>query len=304
KQTLGVTLDLTQATVVAPSLLDKVVGPTSFFLKSKAPFIITGLGIVGVVTAGVLAARATRHLDPIVDAHKAEVKTARLNKAKEIEGYSNTDHAKSLISIYGGTSLKLCRLYGSSVTLGAISIAAIVTGHNMQYKRFVTAATALKGSEAAFAEYRDQVSKVLGEEAENDLYRGIREEVVENEETDKEEIKKYITDRPVSEYARIFGPETSPQWHHIATQNDYIVNGALDYFNGRLNRLGYVLLSEVYEKLGFKVTQASRMVGWLKDGKDGEIKFNPQRFHRDNGDIVLLLDFNVDGIILTALPEV
>jgi hypothetical protein len=194
-------------------------------------------------------------------------------------------------------------LYGSSVTLAGLSIAAIITGHNMQYKRFITAATALKGSEAAFSEYRDQVARVLGDEAENDLYRGIREEIVENDEG-VEEIKQYITDRPISEYARVFGPETSPQWHHIAVQNDYVVNGALDYFNGRLNRLGHVFLSEVYEKLGFEVTQASRMVGWLRDGKDGEIKFNPQRFHRDNGDIVLLLDFNVDGVILTALPEV
>lgn len=297
-------MDLTQATVVAPSLLDKVVGPTTFFLKSKAPILITGLGIVGVVTAGVLAARATRHLDPILEDHKVAVGEARKKNCDNLENYKRADHAKVLLHTYAGTTGKLCKLYGSSVTLGALSIAAIVTGHNMQYKRFLTAATALKGSEAAFAEYREQAAKVLGVEAENELYRGVREEVVENEETGNEEIKKYITDRPVSEYARVFGPETSPQWHHIAVQNDYVVNGALDYFNGRLNRLGHVFLSEVYEKLGFDVTQASRMVGWLRDGKDGEIKFNPQRFHRDNGDIILLLDFNVDGIILGALPEV
>jgi len=300
-------LDLTQTVKVAPSLIDKVVGPTSLFLKSNAPVIITAAGIVGVVTAGVLAARATRHLDPILEEHRDALRTTHLEKAKAIEagdGYDNSKHAKSLMGTYAGTSVKLCKLYGSSVTLGALSIAAIVTGHNMQYKRFLTAATALKGSEAAFSEYREQVAKVLGEEAESDIYRGIREEIVENEETGNEEVKKYLTDRPVSQYARSFAPETTTQWMAVPLNNDYTVNAVEDYLNGRLQRLGHVFLSEAYEKLGFDVTQASRMVGWLKDGKDGEIKFRPERFHRDNGDTVLLLDFNVDGVILNALPEV
>lgn len=298
-------MDLTQAAVVAPSLLDKVVGPTSLFLKAKAPIIITGLGIVGVVTAGVLAARATRHLDPIIEDHKIALGEARSKRnAVPVTEYTNSEHAKFLISTCSHTTLKLARLYGPSVTLAGLSIAAIITGHNMQYKRFVVAATALKGSEAAFAEYREQVANVLGSEAENELYRGVREEVVENEETGNEEVKKYITDRPVSDYARAYAPETTSQWSAIPVQNDYLVNGVEDYLNSRLQRMGHVFLAEAYEKLGFKTTQASHMVGWKKDGKDGQIKFNPQRFFREDDEAILLLDFNVDGIILTDLPEV
>lgn len=295
-------MDLTQATVVAPSLIDKVVGPSSLFLKSKAPFILTGLGIVGVVTAGVLAARATLHLEPITTKHKLASDRNRKAHALDTEEYTRADYAKAVIGNFSETTFSLCKLYGPSITLGGLSIAAIVTGHNMQYKRFLTAATSLKASEVAFTEYREQVAKVLGDDAENDLYRGIREEIVENEETNNEEVRKYITDRPVSEYARVYGPNL-PAFSEIPMQNDFVVNGVEDYFNGRLQRLGYVFLSEVYEKLGFEVTQASRLVGWKKNGKDKVVKFNAQRFHTDE-ETVLLLDFNVDGVIITDFPEV
>ena len=90
-----------------------------------------------------------------------------------------------------------------------------------------------------------------------------------------------------------------------------------DMCNAKLNQVGYLWLSDVYEALGCtnyispEADKASHIVGWMKGVGDGEVKFNmvlvPKRVMKDADDNIHrlqevgLIDFNVCGTIFDKI---
>ena len=88
-----------------------------FKLKKYSPEILTGVGVVGVVTAGIFASKATLKLEPIVNETNANLDLVR-HKTENKSYESKNDRVRDLTIIYRTAALDLVKLYGPSVSLG------------------------------------------------------------------------------------------------------------------------------------------------------------------------------------------
>ena len=76
--------------------------------------------------------------------------------------------------------------------------------------------------------------------------------------------------------------------------------------NDMLHARGHIFLNEVYDMLGIPRTEDGQLVGWIKGGND--VDFGIYNMYKEanrdfvNGyEPVVLLDFNVDGLIYNKL---
>lgn len=273
----------------------------TFRLKKYAPEILTTVGVVGVIAAGVLASRATLKLEPVVDKIKADV-----DLVNEIhpEPEEKRERVKALTQVYTTAAIDLTKLYGPSVTLAAGSVACIFGAHGIMKKRNAIALSALKIANDTFTKYRDRVKEELGEDQERDIFSGIRETEVEDEKTGKPKVVATREANGVSQYAKFFD-ENNKQWKNFEDVNLLFLRNQERFANERLYAQGFLFLNDVYTALGFEPTTAGQLVGWkLNNDGDDRVDFglydisNAKAREFVNGDEkAFLLDFNVDGLI-------
>lgn len=278
---------------------------TSLVLGKKyAPEILTGVGIVGVVTSAVLASRATLKLEPVTD----EVKE-RLDDLKTREN-SGQEVVKERTYVYTTGALRIMKLYAPSVTLGAVSIACILGGHGILRRRNVALLAAYRTIEEGFREYRKRVIDELGAEKDQEFLYGTIESTVVDEETGKKKKVRIVDPNGLSSYARIF-EETNKNWEKVSEYNLLFLRSQQNYANDRLKARGYLFLNEVYEMLGFDKSQAGQVVGWVVS-RDGDNYIDFGIYEERNADAVntssrasqiYRLDFNVDGVIIDKIPH-
>lgn len=105
----------------------------------------------------------------------------------------------------------------------------------------------------------------------------------------------------LSSYAQIFDRH-NPNWTADHAHRNIFLTVQQQYANTQFHTNGYLFLSDVYKTLGFKETQASRVVGWIKGHPDGDedVRFNVVEL--PNGET--WVDFNVSGYILDKFENV
>lgn len=294
-------------------------------VKKHSPEILMvagiGLGIMGTVKA----CQATTKLDAILDNAKFEIDA--VNDAKEkgevaipdletgevvIEEYTPEEHKKDLAIVYARTGVKLFKLYGPAVLLGATSIACILASNNIIRGRNVALAAAYNVVDSSFKEYRGRVVERFGKELDRELKFGVKseqiEETVVNEKGKEKKVKKNIQvvdPNTRSDYARFFD-DGCKGWDKDAELNLCTLKAVQNYCNELLNSRGHLFLNEVYDELGIPRTKAGQHVGWVADNPygDGFVDFGiydqedvKKRDFVNGYERVILLDFNVDGII-------
>ena len=297
-----------------------------FGLQKKSPEILVGVGIVGAVASAVLACKATTKAGAIVEESKnslADIREAKENGVtKAGESYSEEDHKKDLAIAYVQTGVKFAKLYAPAVMLGAASIASILASHNIMKKRNVALAAAYAAVDKSFKDYRDRVIERFGEQVEKELRYNIKAKEIETtvvDENGKEKKVKETVDvaaegwdpSKYSPYARIFD-EGHPAYMKNAEQNKFYLLALQAQANDRLKSRGHLFLNEVYEMLGFRLTKAGAVVGWIYDPRepmgDNFVDFGMFEVCREKAvDFVngyersFILDFNVVGDITDAL---
>lgn len=274
-----------------------------FQLQKQSPIILASVGVVGVVTAGVLAARATLKLEETLDAGETRLDVER---AKGAEG--NTKKAVIL------NALDLVKLYGPSVTLGAASLTCIISAQGILHKRNATLALAYKGLEKAYSNYRARVIEEFGEEKDREIRLGVREETVEDDKGKKTKVKTLSTNQAdLGEFNFLF-ESTNPNWTPYQDRNEYFIRAQINYLNDLLIARGHVFLNEVLDRLGIDQTPTGALTGWIYVEKgapgyeehEGDNYIDARLFNLDNvhtrefeqvDKATHLLDFNVDGLI-------
>lgn len=286
--------------------ITQALGRSTLQVQKHSPVILTAVGIAGVVTAAVLAARATLKLEETLD--KAGQRIA-LTK----DGFHEKDDLgeKTLALAYTRNTLDLVKLYGPSVTLGVASLACIVSAQGILHKRNAALVVAYKGLEETYNRYRALVAEEFGAEKDEELHRGIKTETVVDENGKKTQVKKLVTDKAeYGGYTFIFGPD-NPNWNGFHERNEWFLTCQQDWFNDLLRARGHVFLNEVLERLGMEHTRAGAITGWVNNGEgDNYIDFRMYKLDsqkiKDFGTAEpghILLDFNVDGIIYDKLEK-
>jgi len=170
-------------------------------------------------------------------------------------------------------------------------------------KRNAALAAAYKGMEEAFNKYRARVEEAVGEEQERDIFNGVREEEVVDENGKKKVVK--VTEGPASMYSFIFD-ETRPTWNKDRHINKMFIQCQQNIANDLLRTRGHLFLNDVFDMLGFERTAMGQQVGWMM-GKGGDecVDFGLDLWENPNAQAFLdgdepgvWLNFNVDGNIL------
>ena len=296
------------------------IGRGGLILKKYSPEILTAAGVIGTVGSTVLACKATLKVEDILDEAKKKSNLINAVHDGEIEvdaEYTDKDYSKDLLVNRTQTAVKLIKLYGPAISLGALSITAILGGQHILRKRNVAVMAAYKLCEESFNNYRSRVKDELGEEKDRQFYYGMTEETVKDKVKSKDGKTKTVTkkvekapDHLYSQYARFFD-EANINWDKSPEQNMYFLKMVQNQMNDKLKARGHVFLNEVYDALGFDRSEAGQLVGWVwnkdnteMDAGDGYIDFGifdgndcAKRAFVNGDERSILLDFNIDGMI-------
>lgn len=292
-----------------------------FKLKQRSPEILVAAGVVGIVSSMVLACKASTKVHDILEDTKeqlSQVKQVLEDEKFSKETYSEEDAKKDTTIIYAQTGIKFIKLYGPAIILGSLSIASILTSHNILRKRNIALAAAYTVVDKSFKDYRSRVIERFGKELDHELKYNIKAKEIEEVTVDakgKEKTKKttisVVNNDGYSDYARFFD-DGCTGWTKDAELNLVFLRQQQDHANEMLKSRGHLFLNDVYYMLGIPKTKAGQVVGWVYDEKnpigDNFVDFGIYDSHREvNRDFVngyertILLDFNVDGPIVDLL---
>ena len=294
-------------------------GKAGLQLKKHSPEILMVAGIAGTVASTVMACKATRKIDEVLEQPKKDIEI--IHKAMEdgeVNGveYTKEDGQKDLTITYVQTGVKLLKLYAPAIALGTVSIMSIVAGHHILKKRNIALAAAYAVVDKGFKDYRKNVVERFGKEIDKELRYNIKAQEFEKvtvDEKGNEKVEKEIVDvahvkEETSQYARFFDCGNKG-WEKDAEFNLMYLRKQQEFANQMLRSKGFVFLNEIYDLLGIPRSRAGQVVGWRYDEKnptgDNYIDFGIYDINREscrnfvNGyERTILLDFNVDGDIM------
>lgn len=292
-----------------------------FQIKKHSPEILIVAGIAGVVTSAVMACKATTKINDILDQTKEEVgkvNDALANEKISEDVYSKEDAKKDLAIIYIQTGVKLAKLYGPSLILGALSITSILASNNILRKRNVALAAAYATIDNSFKDYRSRVIERFGKDLDRELKYNIKAKEISETTVDENGKETTVTKTvPVveyeepSDYARFFC-EGCSGWTKDPEMNLVFLKQQQNWANELLKTRGHLFLNEVYDMLGIERSKAGQVVGWVYDETnpdcDNYVDFGIYDIYNErkrafvNGwERSILLDFNVDGDIYSLL---
>lgn len=289
-------------------------------LKKHSPEILLVAGIVGAVTSAVMACKATLKANDIVEESRTQIDTIHeVSENPEMaEKYSEEDKKKDLAIVYTQTAVKFIKLYGPSVLLGVASLGCMVGSNRILNKRNVALAAAYATVDKGFKEYRGRVIERFGKELDKELRYNIKAQEFEKVTVDDNGNETVTTEtvdvadpNHYSPYAIIFD-DGNTGWDKDPELTKFFLIQQQNYANDLLKSRGHLFLNEVYDMLGAKRTKAGAQVGWVYDEKnasgDNFVDFgifdinNPKARDFVNGyERVIILDFNVDGVILDLI---
>lgn len=302
------------------STLTRTFNRTGLKIKKYSPEILLAAGTVGVVTSGVMACRATLKIDEVLDEAKD-----RIEKIHEVaanpemkDKYTEEDSKKDLAITYTQAGVKLVKLYGPSVALGVISLGCMIGSNRILSKRNVALAAAYAAVDKSFKEYRGRVVERFGKQLDKELRYNLKAQEIEEVTVDKDG-KEVVSKSTVevmdpnnySHYAIVFD-DGNAGWDPDPERTKYFLIQQQNYANEMLKARGHLFLNEVYDMLGARRTKAGAQVGWIYDEKnafgDNYVDFgifdtrSPKARDFVNGlEKVIVLDFNVDGVILDMI---
>ena len=288
----------------------RAVGRGLLITKKYSPEILTTVGVVGVVVGGVLAARATLKLEPIVEATNSGLAVVKNFKEEGAYAENPKQKLRDKTQIYTHATIDLVKLYGPAVTIELFSIVSILAAHGIMRRRNVALVAAYKTVESAFSAYRERVVEELGEEKDREFKMGLRAVDEVDEATGKVVKRDFVDPNKTSGYAKFFD-QLNINWENNPEFNLMFLNAKQRYLNDRLQARGHMFLNEVYEALGFEHTGQGAVVGWvISDEGDNFIDFNIYDFQNQQGRMFvnglessILLDFNVDGVIYDKIDK-
>lgn len=205
-------------------------------VEKHTPEILMGIGISGMLSAGILAVKATPKALRLIEAKKKESGVEKLSKVDTVKA--------------------TWKCYIPSVVITGASIACLIGSNKVSLKRNAALATAYKIAETAHREYREKVIETIGEK---------KEELV-NDKIAKDKVDK----NPVSNCEVIVTGKGKTLCLDALSGRYFEVNiDVLEKAQNALNRQiinqNYVSLNEFYREIGLDDIELGDELGWNVD---------------------------------------
>lgn len=292
---------------LVPNVISRFGHRSVLKLNASSPTLLVVSGVIGMGATAILAARATRKIDPVIEGHqKARAEVGIVTSFSTVEDIRY--HNRQVARIYLETGLELTKLYGPTLILGTTSAVSILAGHRILSARHAATVAAYSGLVDQFASYRKRVARTLGEEFEKQIYEGAHGEYVEDPDHKGEYKLKPVFD-PDAElsYLRPWFDERNVNWNPDPVANYLFLKGQQAHFNRMLEIRGHVFLNDIYDQLRMERTSEGQVMGWLYNSKDGDKYIDFGFMTSDDPAVVAFrngleqnvrLNFNVDPIAI------
>lgn len=230
--------------------------------SEHSPEILTGIGVAGLISTAVLAAKATPKACALLD---------------EAENEKGDDLTKFECLKAGW------KPYVPSVISGGFSIACIIGAQSVNAKRNAALATAYKLSEEALSIYKEKVIETIGEKKEKAIEEKVAKEYVKRNPAPNKEVL-LIGNGDVLCLDIMSGRyfQSNSQALVIAQNNlnESMLKGACNYIS----------LSEFYDEIGLSHTKVSDQLGWSLQ-REGLIDIRFDSELTEDGRPCLVVDF-------------
>lgn len=230
-------------------------------LVKHSPEIMVGIGIAGMISATIMAVKATPKAIRLIDEKKEELKVDKLASMDVIKTTWKCYLPTVLVS--GGSIM--CLIFASSVNL----------------KRNTALATAYSLSESALQTYQQKVVEVIGEKKE----QSVRDSIAQSK----------IKSSPVS-YQEVVIVEKGNTLCYESFTGRYFKSD-IERIKKKVNDLNrtmrtdmYISLNDFYYELGLSPVKIGEFVGW--NIEKGYIDLNYSSQLTDDGNPCLVIDFN------------
>ena len=285
-----------------PNAVTRTVGRSILQTSKHSPTLLFAGGVIGVVATAVMASRATLQVEETLAEHKETLEKAK-SFVQTDPKYSEEDLKRDTVILYSRMAVDVAKLYGPTLIVGGLSIAALTRSHVILTRRNAAITAAYVALEKGFAEYRRRVVQEFGEETDRRL-RHSDEVAWRKAEDGTIQVQKHTDPNDYSIYARFFD-QNSRKYQGDADYNFMFLRAQQNFANDLLKARGHIFLNDVYDMIGVPRSRAGAVVGWiLSDRGDNYVDFGLFDSNREsarsfvNGDErAILLDFNVDGLI-------
>lgn len=233
------------------------------YLKKRSPEILTGIGLVGMISSTVLAVTATPKAIKLIEKKKEEMDTDKLKPIDIVKA--------------------AWKPYIPSIGIGLTSIGCIIFSSKVNYKRNAALATAYTMSEKALIRYKDKVVETIGERKE----KNIREELAQDE----------VNSRKVSESTVILTTKgntlcldkMSGRYFRSDIES---IKKVINKLNRDLTYQNYISLNDYYYELGLDGIRTGSLMGWNLDS--GLIDPSFSTCLAENDEPCIVIDFMVE----------
>lgn len=214
---------------------------------THCPEILTGMGLAGMVTAGVLAVKATPKAMKLIEEEKARNSTEHLTVSQTVK------------------TAGLC--YIPSVITAAVSAACIVGASSIHSGRNAALAAAYALSESTLKEYQEKVIETVGEKKEQDIKDAISRDKVEHD--------------PVSSREVVFTSGGNTLCYDVIsgryfTSDIETIKRAVNELNRQMRDEMFISLNEFYREVGLNSIPIGENIGWDIDKGYIDLYFSTQ----------------------------
>lgn len=264
------------------SNVKNIFGAIGSTAKRYSPEILTGIGIVGMISTTVLAVRATPKALVLLENKKRDIKLARIREARE-SGDKHTDGSELKLTVLE-TVKTTWKCYIPAVVTGACSTACLVGASSVNARRNAALAAAYAISETALSDYKEKVFETLGEKKAEEVKDAIARDKIEKNPVDQQKI--IITDKGNTLcYDHLSGRYFKSDVEQIRR--------AVNSLNERLLFDEHVCLNEFYDEIGLEeIYPIGDTLGWTvnPDSSDKgliQLEFSSQLANGDTPCIVV-----------------
>lgn len=241
-----------------------------------SPEILTGVGIAGMITATVLAVKATPRAIELIEEER---------DLREIDRANGVDERFASDNISFKDKVKLTwKCYIPAAATTAMSVSCLIGASAVNLRRNAALATAYSLSETALKEYKEKVMETVGPKKERAIQDKVAEEKIANNPVSKNEV--IITEKgntlcydSISD--RYFNSDIEKIRKTVNTLNAQMITGQEEC----------VSLNEFYDELGLRHTTTGDDLGW--NVASGLIDIDFSSHITDDGRPCLVINYSV-----------
>lgn len=246
--------------------LDTVIKKMAKLAIDNSPAILTAIGVVGTVTTAYLAG-------------KGAYKAAQVIERDEILHGTSDEPVERFKNRF-----KLSwKFYIPAATVGACTVACIISANTIGTRRAAALAAAYSLSEKAFVEYREKIAEKIGEKKE----RAYRDEIAQDQVSRTPQKSNLV----IVEGKSVLCYETFTGRYFLSDAET--IRRAENEVNHMVNNNNYATLGDFYDRVGLPRNDMSEEFGWNVN-KLLDIQFSP--VFDENGKPCLAISYRVEPV--------